>query len=286
MDRKSKYLLFALPSFILIFTVMLFPVGYAIIYSFTDFRLGKSAKFIGLENYISIFHDSEFLSALGFTLILTLVAVLSQFVIGMILALLLDNIHHFKKPISIMIYIPYFITAAAMGVIFRWMFMSNWGIIDQICRMIGISTPGWLDSPFWSRVVIILGEVFQNTPFSVIILYAGLQSMPLDQIEAAKIDGANNWQLFTKIKLPNLRQLIIIIYMMRTMDAFRLFDRVNVTTGGGPGISTETLAIYNYTTTFTKLRVGRGCAIGVITLIILAVIINVIMKVLRVKEVD
>lgn len=180
----------------------------------------------------------------------------------MILALLLDNIHHFKKPISIMIYIPYFITAAAMGVIFRWMFMSNWGIIDQICRMIGISTPGWLDSPFWSRVVIILGEVFQNTPFSVIILYAGLQSMPLDQIEAAKIDGANNWQLFTKIKLPNLRQLIIIIFMMRTMDAFRLFDRVNVTTGGGPGISTETLAIYNYTTTFTKLRVGRGCAIG------------------------
>lgn len=286
MDRKSKYLLFALPSFILIFTVMLFPVGYAIIYSFTDFRLGKSAKFIGLENYISIFQDSEFLSALGFTLILTLVAVLSQFVIGMILALLLDNIHHFKKPISIMIYIPYFITAAAMGAIFRWMFMSNWGIIDQICRMIGISTPGWLDSPFWSRVVIILGEVFQNTPFSVIILYAGLQSMPLDQIEAAKIDGANNWQLFTKIKLPNLRQLIIIIFMMRTMDAFRLFDRVNVTTGGGPGISTETLAIYNYTTTFTKLRVGRGCAIGVITLIILAVIINVIMKVLRVKEVD
>ena len=286
MDRKSKYLLFALPSFILIFTVMLFPVGYAIIYSFTDFRLGKSAKFIGLENYISIFQDSEFLSALGFTLILTLVAVLSQFVIGMILALLLDNIHHFKKPISIMIYIPYFITAAAMGVIFRWMFMSNWGIIDQICRMIGISTPGWLDSPFWSRVVIILGEVFQNTPFSVIILYAGLQSMPLDQIEAAKIDGANNWQLFTKIKLPNLRQLIIIIFMMRTMDAFRLFDRVNVTTGGGPGISTETLAIYNYTTTFTKLRVGRGCAIGVITLIILAVIINVIMKVLRVKAVD
>ena len=286
MDRKSKYLLFALPSFILIFTVMLFTVGYAIIYSFTDFRLGKSAKFIGLENYISIFQDSEFLSALGFTLILTLVAVLSQFVIGMILALLLDNIHHFKKPISIMIYIPYFITAAAMGVIFRWMFMSNWGIIDQICRMIGISTPGWLDSPFWSRVVIILGEVFQNTPFSVIILYAGLQSMPLDQIEAAKIDGANNWQLFTKIKLPNLRQLIIIIFMMRTMDAFRLFDRVNVTTGGGPGISTETLAIYNYTTTFTKLRVGRGCAIGVITLIILAVIINVIMKVLRVKEVD
>ena len=286
MDRKSKYLLFALPSFILIFTVMLFPVGYAIIYSFTDFRLGKSAKFIGLENYISIFQDSEFLSALGFTLILTLVAVLSQFVIGMILALLLDNIHHFKKPISIMIYIPYFITAAAMGVIFRWMFMSNWGIIDQICRMIGISTPGWLDSPFWSRVVIILGEVFQNTPFSVIILYAGLQSMPLDQIEAAKIDGANNWQLFTKIKLPNMRHLIIIIFMMRTMDAFRLFDRVNVTTGGGPGISTETLAIYNYTTTFTKLRVGRGCAIGVITLIILAVIINVIMKVLRVKEVD
>lgn len=131
--------------------------------------LVRSAKFIGLENYISIFQDSEFLAPWALSLILTLVAVLSQFVIGMIISITFGNIHHFKKPISIMIYIPYFITAAAMGVIFRWMFMSNWGIIDQICRMIGISTPGWLDSPFWSRVVIILGEVFQNTPFSVII---------------------------------------------------------------------------------------------------------------------
>lgn len=286
MKKQNKYLLFALPSFIMIFAIMLFPVGYAVIYSFTDYRLGKEARFVGLENYISVLKDSEFISALIFTLILTAVAVLLQFVLGMILALLLDNIYHFKKPLSIMIYIPYFITAAAMGVIFRWMFMSNWGIVDQLLAAVGINAPGWLDSPFWARVVVILGEVFQNTPFAVIILYAGLQAMPADQMEAAKIDGANSWQLFRKIKLPNLRQLIIIIFMMRTMDAFRLFDRVNVTTAGGPGISTETLAIYNYTTTFTKLRVGRGCAVGVITLAILAVIILVIMKVLRAKEVD
>lgn len=265
---------------------MLFPVGYAVVYSFTNYRLGREAKFIGLDNYINVLQDSEFASALGFTLILTVAAVLLQFVLGMILAMLLDNIHHFKKPISIMIYIPYFITAAAMGVIFRWMFMSNWGIMDQLLAAVGIYAPGWLDSAFWARVVVILGEVYQNTPFAVIILYAGLQSIPADQVEAAKIDGANSWQLFRSITLPNLRQLIIIIFMMRTMDAFRLFDRVNVTTGGGPGISTETLAIYNYTTTFTKLRVGRGCAVGVITLLILAVIISIIMKVLRSKEVD
>lgn len=286
MKNKNKYLLFALPSFILIFLIMLFPVGYAIVYSFTDYRLGRNADFVGLENYISVLKDSEFMSALLFTLILTVAAVLCQFVFGMIIALLLDNIHHFKKPISIMIYIPYFITAAAMGVIFRWMFMSNWGIMDQILGAMGINSPAWLDSPVWAKIVVIIGEVFQNTPFAVIILYAGLQSMPSDQIEAAKIDGANAWQLFTRIKLPNLRQLVIIIFMMRTMDAFRLFDRVNVTTGGGPGISTETLAIYNYTTTFTKLRIGRGCAIGVITLIILAVLISIIMKALRAKEVD
>lgn len=286
MKKENKYLLFALPSFILIFSIMLFPVGYAVVYSFTNYRLGREAKFIGLDNYINVLQDSEFASALGFTLILTVAAVLLQFVLGMILAMLLDNIHHFKKPISIMIYIPYFITAAAMGVIFRWMFMSNWGIMDQLLAAVGIHAPGWLDSAFWARAVVILGEVYQNTPFAVIILYAGLQSIPADQVEAAKIDGANSWQLFRSIKLPNLRQLIIIIFMMRTMDAFRLFDRVNVTTGGGPGISTETLAIYNYTTTFTKLRVGRGCAVGVITLLVLAVIITMIMKVLRSKEVD
>ena len=119
MKNKNKYLLFALPSFILIFAIMLFPVGYAVVYSFTDYRLGKEAGFTGLENYISVLQDSEFISALIFTIILTVTAVLCQFVFGMIIALLLDNIHHFKKPISIMIYIPYFITAAAMGVIFQ-----------------------------------------------------------------------------------------------------------------------------------------------------------------------
>lgn len=286
MKNQKKYLLFTLPSFLLIFAVMLFPVAYGIYYSFTNYRLGKSANIVGLQNYIDVLKDAEFLGALKFSIIFTLVAVLAQFLIGLAIALLLDNIHHMKKPISILIYLPYFITASAMGVIFRWIFMSNWGIADQLLGYIGISAPGWLDSPVWSRFVVIFGEIFQNTPFAVIILYAGLQSIPMDQVEAAKIDGANNWQLFTRVKLPNLRQLINIIFMMRTMDAFRLFDRINVTTSGGPGTSTETLAIYNYTTTFTKLRVGRGCAIGVITLIILAVLIQLIMRLMRVREVD
>lgn len=286
MKNKNKYLLFSLPSFLLIFAVMLFPVGYGIYYSFTDYKLGKSASFVGLKNYIEIFQDSEFIGALKFSILFTIIVVLLQFVIGLGIALLLDNIHHFKKPISIMIYLPYFITASAMGVIFRWIFMSNWGIADQLLGYIGVQAPGWLDSPFWARFVVVLGEIFQNTPFAVIILYAGLQSIPMDQVEAAKIDGATNWQLFTRVKLPNLRQLINIIFTMRTMDAFRLFDRINVTTGGGPGTSTETLAIYNYTATFTKLRVGRGCAVGVVTLIILAVLIQLIMRIMRTTEVD
>ncbi|MDO4273851.1 MAG: sugar ABC transporter permease [Eubacteriales bacterium] len=286
MKNQNKYLLFSLPSFILIFSIMLFPVGYGIYYSFTNYKLGKTASFVGLENYIDVLKDTEFINALVFSLLFTVIVVLCQFVFGLVIALLLDNIHHCKKPLSIMIYLPYFITASAMGVIFRWIFMSNWGIADQLLGYLGIQAPGWFDSPFWARFVVILGEVFQNTPFAAIILYAGLQSMPMDQIEAARIDGASNWQLFRRVKLPNLRQLIIIIFMMRTMDAFRLFDRINVTTGGGPGTSTETLAIYNYTTTFTKLRVGRGCAIGVVTLVILAVLIQIIMRIMRSTEVD
>lgn len=286
MKNQNKYLLFSLPSFILIFAIMLFPVGYGIYYSFTNYKLGRNASFVALANYAEVLGDKEFQNALLFSIIFTIIVVLCQFIFGLVIALLLDNIRHGKKPISIMIYLPYFITASAMGVIFRWIFMSNWGIADQLLGYLGIQAPGWLDSPFWARFVVILGEIFQNTPFAAIILYAGLQSMPMDQIEAARIDGANNWQLFFKIKLPNLRQLINIIFMMRTMDAFRLFDRINVTTGGGPGTSTETLAIYNYTTTFTKLRVGRGCAIGVLTLLILALMIKLIMRLMRTTEVD
>jgi multiple sugar transport system permease protein len=286
MTKKNRYLLFALPSFLAIVCVMLFPVGYAIYYSFFNYNLGDKATFTGLLNYIEIFRDPKFLQAVMFSTKFTVVVVIAQFIVGLGIALLMDNIIHWKKPLSILIYLPYFITAAAAGVIFRWMFMAQWGIVSQLCSLVGLTSPNWFDSPIWAQVLVVLAEVWQNTPFAVIILYAGLQSLSMERIEAAKIDGANPWQVFRHVKLANMRHLILLIFMMRIMDSFRLFDRISVMTNGGPAESTQTLAIYNYTISFSMLRIGQGCAVGVLTLIILAIPVFFLMKGMRSAEVD
>jgi multiple sugar transport system permease protein len=286
MIKKDRYLLFALPSFLAIVCVMIFPVGYAVYYSFFDYKLGEAPVFSGLLNYIDLFGDAKFINAVLFSVKFTVIVVLAQFLVGMGIALLMDNIGPGRKPLSILIYLPYFITAAAAGVIFRWMFMAQWGIVSQLFSMVGLTSPNWFDSPAWAQVLVILAEIWQNTPFAVIILFAGLQSLPMERIEAAKIDGANPWQVFRHVKLANMRHLILLIIMIRTMDSFRLFDRISVMTNGGPAEATQTLAIYNYTVSFSMLRIGQGCAIGVLTLIMLAVPIFFLMKGMRSTEVD
>lgn len=286
MIKKNRYLLFALPSFLTIVCVMLFPVGYAIYYSFFNYKLGDKATFIGLLNYVELFRDAQFLRSVAFSVKFTAIVVVAQFVIGLGIALLMDNIRHGRKPLSILIYLPYFITAAAAGVIFRWMFMSQWGIVSQLCSLVGLSSPSWFDNPAWAQVLVIIAEVWQNTPFAVIILFAGLQSLSMERVEAARIDGANPWQVFRHVKLESMRHLILLIFMIRIMDSFRLFDRIAVMTNGGPAEATQTLAIYNYTISFNMLRIGQGCAVGVMTLIMLAVPVFVLMKGMRSTEVD
>ena len=286
MRKRNKYLLFALPSFLLIAVVVLIPVGYAVYYSFFNYKMGIKPSFNGLTNYINVLKSVEFWNAMKFSMIFTIASVALEFMLGMGIALLLDNIKRGRKVLSIVIYLPYFITAAAAGVIFRWMFMAGWGIISQLLTPMGIDPPHWFDSSFWATVGVIIAEVWQYTTFAIIILYAGLQSIPMDQIEAAKIDGANPVAIFFNVKLPNLRHLITLILMMRTMDAFRLFDRINVTTGGGPGTSTETLAIFNYRIAFKMLRIGQGSAVGVLTMIALSIPILLLNRAMRSKEVD
>ncbi len=286
MKKKNKYILFALPSFITMACIMLFPVAYAFYYSFFSYRMGREKYFVGLDNYINLLQSPDFWYSMRFSAVFTVIAVSLQFLLGLCIALLLDNIIRGKKILSVMIYLPYFITAAAAGVIFRWMFMSEWGIVSQLFTQFNIIPPNWFDSPFWSRFIVILAEVWQNTPFAVIVLYAGLQSIPQEQIEASRIDGASSFNVFRNVKLPNLRHLILLIFMMRTMDAWRLFDRISVMTAGGPGSATETLLLFNYRISFKMLRIGEGSAIGVLTLISLCIPIFLLMRAMRSSEVD
>ncbi len=283
---KNKYLGFAVPSIVVMLVSMIFPVCYAIYYSFFDYKLGTEAKFAGLENYLKILQDPEFGQAVAFSAIYTVITVFFQIVLGMIIALFMDNIMRGRKVLSIMIYLPYFISAAASGIIFRWIFISDWGLLSQILNMFGLAAPSWFDDPFWAQVAVILVEIWQNTPFAIIIFYAGLQAVPIEQLEATSIDGAGAIRQFFSVKIPHLKHLLILVFTMRFMDSFRIYDRIAVMTGGGPGNATESVSLYTYTMAFTKLRLGRGSAAGVLILIMLAIPVFLLLKLMKNEEAD
>lgn len=202
LHNRNKYLLFSAPSLLIMAAIMIFPVCYAVFYSFFNLKLGGTAKFAGLDNYLDIITDKEFLEALRFSLIYTVVTVSCQVVFGMLIALLMDNISKGRKLISVLIYLPYFISASVSGIIFRWLFISNWGLVAQFLGKLGIAAPSWFDSPILSQVIVMLAEVWQNTPFAVIIFYAGLQSVSQEHLEAATLDGANAFQRFWRRSMP------------------------------------------------------------------------------------
>ena len=266
--------------------IMIFPVCYAVFYSFFNMKLGGTAKFTGLKNYIDIITDQEFLEALRFSLVYTVVTVACQVVFGMLIALLMDNISKGRKLISVLIYLPYFISASVSGIIFRWLFISNWGLVAQFLGQLGIAAPSWFDSPILSQIIVMVAEVWQNTPFAVIIFFAGLQSVSQEQLEAATLDGANSFQRFWHVKIPQLRHLLILVLAMRIMDAFRIYDRIATMTKGGPGTSTQSVSLYAYKLAFTKLRVGKGCAAGVLILIAMAIPVFILLKKMRSEEAD
>lgn len=284
--NKNKYLGFAAPSVLVMLCIMIFPVCYAIYYSFFDYRLGTIPHFVGLENYIDIIRDTEFVQSVVFSLLYTGITLFFQVVLGMGIALLMDNIGRGRKVLSILIYLPYFISATASGIIFRWIFMSDWGLLSQLLGSVGLSAPSWFDNPFWAKMAVMLVEIWQNTPFAVIILYAGLQTVSITQFEAASIDGAGAFRKFRHVTIPHLRHLLILVITIRYMDAFRIYDRIAVMTAGGPGNATESVSLYAYITAFTDLRLGKGCAAGVLILIMLAIPVFILLKLMRSEEAD
>ena len=272
---RRTYFHFALPSLIVLALILFYPLGYAIYLSFFRYSLGSVPKFAGFQNYIRLFRESDFVQAIGTSALFTGIVVSVQLVLGLIIALLLDKISRGRRLFTILLFLPIVVTPSAAGLILKWMFVPDWGMVNYFLGLLNIPPPNWFDSPTPAFIAVTLADIWQYTPFVVIVMFAGLQSIPEDFMEAAKIDGASGVRMLFAIILPILRPLILFVVMMRTMDAWRIFDKIFVITGGGPGTATETLTLYNYRVTFNLLRIGMGSAIGVWTLIFLLGIIGV-----------
>ena len=259
-----------------VLTVILFyPLAYSVGLSFYNYYLPVPRRsFVGLDNFRFILADDAFWDSLRVTARFTGVAVALEVVLGIAVALLLDTRIPCRRFVNIAVLLPMTITPAVAGLLMRWMFESNWGLVNYFLSLVGVQGPGWTGDPRWALWSIVLADVWQNTPFVIAVVYAGLQSIPAEPLEAATVDGASRAQTLVHVIFPFLRHLVLFVLIIRSMDAFRVFDLVFVMTGGGPGATTQTITFYNYVMAFRQLRMGRASALGVITLLLLSLVIG------------
>jgi multiple sugar transport system permease protein len=258
--------------------VLLYPLGYAIYLSFFDYYLGGDAPvFIGFGNYTQLlFHDERFWGAIGKTILIVVCAVGLEFVLGLTVAFGLYKLTFGVRALNLLMFLPHIVTPVVAALFLRWIFTSRWGLLDAIIISFNIFPPDWLGTPFWARFTVIVADAWQFTPFMILVLYAGLNTVDHSQIESAQMDGAGNWTILTRIMLPAIRPLILFVLAIRTMDAFRFFDQIYVLTAGGPGTATETLTMYTYALAFRLLEIGKASALGVLTLLLSASVIGII----------
>ena len=277
--------MFLMPSAVVLLAVMVFPLGYAIYLSLFDYDIGAGIfRFIGLDNYSTLFTEQEFWGSLWRTVVIVASAVALEFATGLLVAYGLYRLTFGVKTLNTLMFMPSIITPVVAALFLRWIFMGRWGLLSGLLISFGIFPPDFLGDPNWARLTVILTDAWQFTPFMILVLYAGLNTVDQSQIEAAQVDGAGPWTQLARIMIPAIRPLILFVLAIRVMDAFRFFDQIYVLTAGGPGNATQTITIYTYQTAFRLLQIGKASALGVITLLITAAAIAAIIATLYRRE--
>jgi len=255
-----------LPTVIVLFFIVIYPMIFSLWVSLHKWYLGKPQlfPFVGLRNYYTvIFEDPVFRISLINTLILVSICLSVEFVLGIILAILLnrDDIRG-KKIFRSCLIMPVVLTPVVAGVLWKFQFHPSYGIINYLLGLIGVRKIEWLADPRFALFSIMIVDMWQWTPFMFLVLYAGVISLPKEPLEAAKVDGASNWQLFKHIVVPLLAPIIVVVLLIRTMDIIKLFDIVYVLTRGGPGDTTEVLTLYNFRVGLNYFYMGKAAAIS------------------------
>ena len=257
------------PALGVIALIAIFPLGWTLWESLHmhELRMPWLGKpFIGLDNYAEIASDPRFWAALGHTAFFTVASISLELILGLFLALAMNRVFRGRGFVRAAVLVPWAIPTVVAALLWRFMFESEAGIVTAVLVDARI-----LDNPIvWfietatAWVPVILADVWKTTPFVALLLLAGLQNIDLTLYEAAAVDGANTWWQLRHITLPLLKPAILVTLIFRTLDAFRVFDLIYVLTGGGPGTSTEPVALYTFNALLQNLRFGYGSALSVV----------------------
>jgi multiple sugar transport system permease protein len=261
---------FTAPTWILLSLTILIPLIYGIYLSFLNVNLSSFAptRFVGLENYRLAFSAPETYSTLVTTIQLMVIGLIVQIPLGIFLAIVLHQNLRGSKFFRSALIVPMLLTPVAVGLIFRFMFDTDIGIINWALSQFGSDGYNWLGARTSALIAIVIVDSWQSVPFVMLLVVAALATIPSSIYEAALVDGANKFQVFFRITLPLIIPTLLVLTMIKIMDFLKLFDTLFILTRGGPGNDTTTLGLWTYKTGFVFLEMSRAAALGVIILII------------------
>jgi len=274
------------PSLFIIVAISLQPILTTLYLSFFETTLGKTSPdiFRGLGNYIRLLADPLFWQSIWRTLYFTFVSVGIELVLGIAIAQLIHSHPPGWRFLRASLIIPWAVPTIVNGAMWRWIYNADYGALNGLLKQTGVIDRyiPWLIHPASAMNLVILADIWHSVPFIALILQSALATLPIELEEAAAVDGANAWQRFVSIRLPLLRSAILVALVIRTVEAFRVFDIIYVITNGGPAFGTVTISFLTYLETFTYGHMGRGSAlsflISVFTLVMALIYIRLLYR--------
>jgi len=270
-ERRLVPFLLILPTIVILAGLVLYPLLSSFYASAFSYNLAKpylGRHFVGLGNFLTAASDPQFIESVRLTLILSAVAVGVELVLGLAVAVLLNSNLRGMGILQTLIIIPLVMTPVVAGLTWRLIFNPSIGIANFLLESVGLPPSEWNAGPSTALLSVAIVDIWRTTPFVAIILLAGLQGLPPEPLEAAKVDGAGRWKAFRYVTLPMLQPLIAVALLIRVIYSLQIFDTIMILTQGGPGFATEVFNVHLYKTMFRFFDVGYGSALSIVMLAI------------------
>ncbi|MCW5256562.1 sugar ABC transporter permease [Verminephrobacter aporrectodeae subsp. tuberculatae] len=272
MARLTPYA-YILPALLVMLAGLVYPIANAVQLSFYDWPMGTdfdTARFVGIEAFVQMLESPQVWTSMGVTLAFVFIAVTAELLLGVALALFLEKPVRGMRFFRSLFVLPMMIAPICVGLIWRYLFDASFGPINQALAWIGIAPQAWLASPVLAFCAMVLTDIWQWTPFVLIMVLAGLQGLDESVMEAARMDGANGWQQIVRVKLPIVQPILIVTLLARMIDGFRGLEVIYVMTFGGPGLSTELFSLHIFKAAFISQKLGYSAALSILLLVIVS----------------
>ena len=287
LQKREASILFLVPAMVTLLGITVFPLLYELRLAFSSWELTISteSEFVGFQNFIDIvLNDNRFWSSMRVTAVLMVGGVAIQLGLGTGLAMLLNRLQAWRTPFVSLLLIPVMIAPVVAGFQFRMIYHDQLGPLNYMFELLTFGKWrgfAWVADPNVALTAVMITDIWQWTPFLMLIVLAGLQSISPEYYEAARVDGATSWSTFRHITVPLLLPFVVIGILIRAMDCFKLFDIIYLVTGGGPGNVTETVSFYTYLQGFKFFSLGYTAALAFVQLIAIIIIAQVFLKFLK-----